>query len=171
MKDLILTTDAQVIYLPIFPTPVPATVTVRPGKLKGTGVYKVQGKTICVDGDHTQSGYVPYCAYFTPTHSVAGMGILRIGMLNPDNLSGMWVINNKQVMVTGTTLAAWFEVTLPAQTPPPSSTPDPNLFYRDGKCNFISVQQIVKDKGTSNKHHQYPPPKQDPAGQIGRFPR
>lgn len=171
MKDMILTTDAQVIYMPVFPTPIPATVTVRPGKLVGTGIYNVQGKIVCVDGDHTQSGYVPNCAYITPAHPVPGMGILRIARLSPDNMSGMWVIDGKQVLVTGTILAAWFEVTQPAKSPPLALTPDPNLFYRDGQCKFVPVQQIVEDKGTCEAHQKYPAPMEDPAGQIGRFPR
>ena len=87
----------------------------------GTGYAVVAGHKVCIVGDE---GNVKVPAtYTTPSHTVAGMGEIRIkelaeGQKVPDCISGAALI------VKGMKFIAEFVPTTPAQSPPPASSPD-----------------------------------------------
>ncbi len=124
MSDFILTAGDIVTFLPNFP---PATVTVCPGVLMGSGKAKCGGKQICVDGDEKQVE-IPGCPYVSGAFTIPGVGTLKIQELGQDQLATKTKCGGSKVMLKGTMFIAVFEVQTPAQQPPspPPTPPKPD---------------------------------------------
>ena len=134
MSDYILMDGDQVIFLPIFGN---AIVAVQPGQLKATGKAILQGNKVCIEGDEQQVS-VPGCTYLTPVYSIPGIGTLQIQSLAADQKTQCLITSNKPVLLKGSQFTAKFSITVPAQLPPPASTPDPTPDYK-GQGQFLST--------------------------------
>lgn len=100
----------------------PATVVVQRGRLRASGPATVGGKKVCIDGDES-SVSVPGCTYTTPQYSIPGTGTLAIAALGGDQTASKTRTGGTIVMLVGSTFAARFTVSSPAQQPPPSPGP------------------------------------------------
>ena len=133
MGDFILMDGDQVIFFPIFGN---AIVTVQPGQLKATGKAILQGHKICIEGDEQQVS-VSGCTYITPTYTIAGMGTLQILSLATDQKTQNLIVSGKPALLKGSQFVAKFSIAVPAQLPPPASTPDSMQKYK-GQGQFVS---------------------------------
>ncbi|MBP5974995.1 hypothetical protein HW132_20205 [Brasilonema sp. CT11] len=141
MLDFILTTGDQAMFIPTFGK---AIVVVRPGFLIGSGRAKVQGKTICVEGDEKKV-IVPGCPYTSPPHLIPGAGILTIQSLAANQKARRVKSGGKAVLLKGSTFTAKFQVILPATQPTIPPKPDTTLQY-SGTGTFMTIN--FRAKGT-----------------------
>ena len=139
MSDLILVDGDKAIFMPAFGL---ATVVVQPGQLKGSGPATLKGKKLCVDGDE-KSVTVAGCTYIAGSYSVPGVGTLKIKSLAGDQKAKKTQSGGKAMLLKGGMFTATFEVTTPAQIPPPTSSPDGTPQY-SGQGNFNSTNQKFK---------------------------
>jgi hypothetical protein len=142
MADFILITGDKAMFNPTFGQ---AIVVVQPGTLAGSGKCKITGKLVCVDGDE-KNVIVPGCTYTTAQHTIAGMGTLSIQSLGGDQKAKKAKSGGKQVLLKGSTFTAKFQVTAPAQQPPPgpgSPIPDATPQY-SGTGTFITTNMKVR---------------------------
>ena len=117
-----------------------ATVTVRPGTLRGSGPATVGGKKICVRGDET-SVTVEGCPYVTKTHTVSGSGTLVIDALSTDQVASKTKTGGQPVLLVGTHFTARFEVSTPAMDL--NSNPDtPTPF--SGTGTFVTQNTTLR---------------------------
>ncbi len=125
--DKIILVGDQVMFDPAFG---PATVVVKPGKMKGKGKKKgnVKGVEICVVGDEKKLK-VPGCLYTAGAFSVPGTGSLLIKALQPDQKGMKMSVGGKPVILKGKKFIAEFKVLSPALTPPPANSADPMKSY------------------------------------------
>jgi hypothetical protein len=139
MLDSILTSGDQAIFIPLFGK---AIVVVRPGTLTGTGRARVQGRTICVEGDEKKV-IVPGCPYTSPPQVIPGAGMLTIQSLAANQKARRVKSGGKAVLLKGSTFTAKFQVLAPATLPPPVSTPDTILQY-SGTGTFMTTNFRAK---------------------------
>jgi len=143
VSDFILIDGDIVNFIPAFS---PATVVVMPGTLSASGKKaSVTGKKVCVEGDEKNVS-VPGCAYMTPQYVIPGVGTLKIDSLAGDQTAKKLKDSGKAVLLKGSQFKAVFEVTTPAQQPPPgpgSPIPDSTTKYT-GKGSFISTNMKWK---------------------------
>ncbi len=139
MPSFVLVQGDQVVFEPAFGD---AKVTVQTGTLSASGVDTINQKSVCVFGDQAEVMVGP-CPYETDTYLEAGMGMLSIQQLAPDQQSGTTTSNNQPVLVQGSQFTALFTVIKPAQAPPPANTPDPLKQYT-GQGTFQTTNTIVK---------------------------
>lgn len=108
-----------------------AMVVVRPGFLVASGPTTLTGKRLCVEGDE-KNLRVPACMYTTAVHTIPGAGTLGISALGSDQTAKKTRSGKKAVLLKGGIFTAKFEVTTPAQQPPPgpgSPIPDSTPSY------------------------------------------
>ena len=141
MLDFILTTGDQAIFIPTFGK---AIVVVLPGNLTGTSRAKVQGRTICVEGDEKKI-IVPGCPYTSPPNVTPGAGILSIQSLAANQKAKRVKSGGKAVLLKGSSFKAKFQVLAPATLPPPVPTPDAIIQYF-GTGTFMTTN--IRAKGT-----------------------
>ncbi|HAB19849.1 MAG TPA: hypothetical protein PLX89_27035 [Verrucomicrobiota bacterium] len=141
MSDFILIDGDKAMFLPAFGA---AVVAVQPGTLVASGPASLNGKRVCVDGDETKV-MVPGCTYLTPAYSVPGVGTLKIASLAGNQKAKKTKSGKKPVLLKGGNFTAKFEVTAPAQMPPPASTPDSMAQY-SGQGMFVTTN--LKFTGT-----------------------
>ncbi|MFM2376233.1 MAG: hypothetical protein RLZZ165_1330 [Bacteroidota bacterium] len=141
MSDSILITGDQAMFEPAFGA---AMVAVQPGDLKGSGPHTANGKPICILGDEKKV-MVSGCSYISGAFSVPGVGTIKIQSLMPDQQTMKSTLKGKAILMKGMKFIAVFQVTAPAQMPPPASTPDPVVMY-PGQGSFITTN--VKCKAT-----------------------
>ncbi len=112
------------------PTYGPATVVVKPGKIKATGKTTVKGKKVAVQGDEA-AVEVSGCTYTSAAFPVPGTGNLKIAALAPDQIAKKSKSGKKSVLLRGSVFIAQFEVKSPAKLIPPGSAPisDPIPLY------------------------------------------
>ncbi|MGB3467395.1 MAG: hypothetical protein WBA74_19075, partial [Cyclobacteriaceae bacterium] len=113
----IITNGDQVIFTPAFG---PALVSVKPGRIAANGLSKVNGKSICREGDE-RSVSVSGCAYTSGSFTISGIGVIKIQALSPGQLSAGSKSERKKIILTGGQFNAVFEVQSPAQQPVPGS--------------------------------------------------
>ncbi len=133
MADYILLTGDKVMFNPAFG---PAVVVVQPGTLTGSGKEKLNGKYVCVQGDEKRV-VVPGCPYISGSFPIPGIGTLKIQSLAASHLSKNKKCDGKPVLLKGYQFNAVFEVTTPAQMPPPVACPDPMSQY-SGTGSFLT---------------------------------
>jgi hypothetical protein len=122
------------------PTVVPQLV--APIPLTGTStVVTIVGKPACVLGDELPPAIKAPMPYTAPPYAVPGMGTVTI-ILTPSNFTQVSQ-NTKPLLIKGGPFQVQFQVTVPAQLPPPASTPDP-LVVKPGTAQFITTNMIVK---------------------------
>ena len=92
----------------------PATVTVRPGTLIGTGPATLQGRRMCLVGDESKVQVVG-CPYNTPAFPTFGTGTLEIAALAEDQKAQKSSVNGTPMMLVGSGFTARFTVAVPAQ--------------------------------------------------------
>jgi hypothetical protein len=133
MADFVLVEGDQVIFLPTFG---PAQVLVHPGRLRATGPT-LDKKRVCVEAD-ARDVAVAGCSYVTATHSIPGIGTLKIERLAPDQTSRTRY-EGWRVLLRGSKFVARFEVQTPALSPSSLSPPlpDPKRRYL-GAGAFLS---------------------------------
>jgi hypothetical protein len=136
--DSILVDGDEAVFVPAFGS---AVVTVRPGRLKGSGPAQASGKNVCVQGDEG-SVTVDGCPYITPAYSVPGMGSLSIARLAPGQVAGATESGGTPVLLLGATFTAKFQVTAPAQSTSAPPVPDPMTSY-EGQGSFITTNLEV----------------------------
>lgn len=139
MADFILVTGDTVIFNPGFGA---ATIVPVPGTLAGTGRSNATGKPACVDGDE-KNVIVPGVTYMTPTHSIPGVGILKIDALGGDQKAKKTKSGGKAVLLKGSTFTAKLQVMVPAQQPATPPVPDATPEY-SGTGSFITTNMLVK---------------------------
>lgn len=115
MADFILVDGDTVTFIAAFP---PASVTVLPGTITGTGPATIAGKPVCVEGDEA-SVEVAQCPYYTPIYSIPGMGTLKIKKLDAAQVATKTASGGKKVLLKGVQFEAVFEVATAAKQPPP----------------------------------------------------
>ena len=128
-----------VIFLPAFGK---AVVVPQPGILSGSGKSNLTKKPICVEGDETNV-IVPGCPYVSPPYVVPGVGTLKIESLAGNQKTREVKCGGKAILLRGGQFQAKFEVTTPAQMPPPPSSPDATPSY-GGQGMFITTNLFVK---------------------------
>ncbi len=108
----------------------PATVVVKPGKIKATGKTTVQNKKVAVKGDEGKVE-ISGCTYISAAFPIPGTGNLKIAALGPDQVTKKIKSGGKPILVQGSVFIARFEVQSPAKIIPPGSAPvsDPTPFY------------------------------------------
>jgi hypothetical protein len=112
-----------------------ASVTVRPGKLVGSGPATIDGKKICVQGDETKV-IVEGCPYSTPAHPTLGVGTLTIFALAANQKATKTNSGNKPVLLRGNQFTAQFQVKSAAKQAAPANTPDPlTVYFGTGSFN------------------------------------
>jgi hypothetical protein len=142
MADFILIDGDTVNFLPTFGA---ATVVPQPGKLQGAGPATLNGKKMCVDGDESKVS-VAGCTYMTPQYSIPGTGTLKIDALAGDQKASKTKTGGKVVLLKGSQFTAKFEVSSPAQQPPPgpgSPIPDSTAQY-SGNGTFITTNMLFQ---------------------------
>lgn len=141
MSDFILIDGDQAIFLPTFG---PAVVTVRPGRLTGSGKGSIANKKLCIDGDE-RSVVLPGCPYVTPVYSIPGQGTLKIAALAANQKARQTTTGETAVLLKGGSFVARFEVQQPAQQPAPPAPPipDPTPLY-SGSGSFITTNLRVR---------------------------
>jgi len=73
---------------------------------------------------------------------VPGMGTVAV-TLESANLTTAATDSGKAIILKGSTFQAKFSVTVPAQMPPPVSTPDP-LSTKTGTAMFITMNTLAQ---------------------------
>jgi hypothetical protein len=122
------------------PTVVPQLI--APIPLIGTStVVTIMGKPACVLGDELPPAVQAPMPYMAPPYVIPGMGTLTI-ILTPTNFTQVSK-NSKPLLIKGGPFQAQFQVTVPAQLPPPASSPDP-LVVKPGNAQFITTNLVVK---------------------------
>lgn len=96
----------------------------RPAKMVAGGKATIDGKKVCVVGD--ESNVRLAATYVTPVYSVAGSGMVTIE-LDASQKAKVASDGGTPLITMGATFIATFTATVPAQMPPPASTPDPVL--------------------------------------------
>lgn len=103
--------------------------------INGSGTMTVTGKKVCLEGDE-KNVQLPI-NYIQGPYIIPGMGILKITGLAGDQLSKK-TVNNKALILKGSTFQAEMQVTAPAQQPTPSGpVPDATPKY-SGMGQFIT---------------------------------
>ena len=125
MADFVVIDGDQAIFQPSFGA---AVVSVRPGRLTGSGPATHQGKRLCVDGDEG-SVEVPGCMYVAPPFVIPGTGTLEIQALAGDQVATKDRTGGTPLMLVGSQFVARFKIDAPAMMPPPASVPDPSPQY------------------------------------------
>jgi hypothetical protein len=139
MADFVLVEGDQVIFLPTFG---PAQVLVQPGRLRATGPT-LEKKRACVEADARDVAVVG-CPYVTATHSIPGVGTLKIDRLAPDQTSRT-KYEGWRVLLRGSRFVARFEVQTPALSPSPASPPLPDPMRRYlGSGTFLSANWSLR---------------------------
>jgi hypothetical protein len=85
------------------------------------------------------------CSYSSVSYSVLGM-LQGTKVDNVKNLSSTLFAKGKKIITQKTTAQITFSVTTPAQTPPPTSTPDPIKSYTAEMLITGPMQTILKTK-------------------------
>lgn len=138
--DYVITTADMIQITMTPPTVVPQLL--APIPLIGTSTsVAIKGKFICLKGDELPpviSGPMPYV--FGP-FTIPGAGTLQI-MLSPANFT-MATKNGRPILIKGPTFPVQFQVTVPAQAPPPASTPD-GVLMKPGTGQFLTTNLVVK---------------------------
>ncbi|MDT7778836.1 MAG: hypothetical protein QOC99_1348 [Acidobacteriota bacterium] len=138
--DFVIINGDQAIFDPSFG---PATVIAPPGMISGTTVEKVNGLTVCADGDEA-SVVVAGAVYFTPSFPIPGVGTLTIESLGPDQKATKGKSSGRVLILKGSKFRARFQVAAPAQVPSASGTvPDPTPIY-SGTGSFITTNTLVR---------------------------
>jgi hypothetical protein len=142
MADYVLIDGDTATFQPTFG---PATVTVQPGTLTGSGDATFGGKALCIDGDE-KSVAVPGCPYTTASHTIAGSGTLKIAALGSDQRATARRSNGKPVLLKGGSFTATFEVEVPAQQPQPApSSPVPDTMTQySGSGTFTTANSRLR---------------------------
>lgn len=131
--DLIQVTMTPPAVVPQLLAPVP---------LIGTSTSAtVLGKPVCLMGDELPPAISGPMPYMYGPFTVPGMGTLKV-MLTPANFT-LATQNGKPVLIKGATFPVLFQVSVPAQLPPPVSTPDP-MVLKPGTGQFITTNLVVK---------------------------
>ena len=131
--DMILITMTPPAVMPMLLAPVP---------LIGTSTsVTAMHKPICLKGDELPPAISSPMPYMYGPFTIPGMGTLQI-LLTPTNFT-LATTNGKPVLVKGGTFPVTFQVTVPAQLPPPVSTPDP-MVVKPGTGQFITTNLVVK---------------------------
>ena len=104
-----------------------AIVYVRPGILKASGKSTLKRKKICIDRDEKKVSVLG-CTYYSPPSTIPGVGTLVIKSLGVDQKAKKTFVDNKKVLLKGTTFIAELKVETPAQQPPviPGQPPIPD---------------------------------------------
>ncbi|GAA4276749.1 hypothetical protein [Aquimarina mytili] len=139
--DTIVVDGDKVLFDPIYG---PASVAVKPGKIKATGKTTVKSKKVAIKGDEGNVE-VSGCTYTSPAFPIPGTGNLKIVTLGPDQVTKKTKSGNKPVLIRGSVFIARFEVKSPAKIIPPGSAPvsDPTPFYM-GTGKLIPSNDKVK---------------------------
>ena len=139
-QDFMVRTGDQAIFNPSFP---PATVSVLPGTITGTGRVVLEGAVACVLGDEA-SVVVPGVLYIGAAFPIPGVGTLTISALNADQIATRTRAVQKSAILKGTQFTALFTVNVPATVATPGGpVPDPVPFY-NGTGYFMSANFRVK---------------------------
>jgi hypothetical protein len=85
------------------------------------------------------------CSYSSVSYSVLGM-LQGTKVDNVKNLSSTLFTKGKKIITDKTTAQITFSVTTPAQTPPPTSTPDPIKSYTAEMLITVPMQTILNTK-------------------------
>ena len=139
MADCILVDGDTVNFVATFGA---AMVNVKPGKLKGSGLFTIGGKKVCVSGDEADVKVKP-CLYNMPPFS-GGMGTLTIATLASDQTAKKPCTGSKPVLLKGSQFVAKFTVDTPATAPPGTVPPtDPMPVYM-GMGTFTPAKTTIK---------------------------
>lgn len=139
MPDFILIDGDIVNFMPNFAMPLLAVVTVKPGKIEGTGAATLNGTKLCVVGDETKVE-VQGCTYTAGPYVTPGVGTLKIDTLAPNQKAQKTKTGTKLVLLKGSNFTAKFEVQTPAQQPTPTGpVPDSVTLYSGGNGYFTTT--------------------------------
>jgi Contractile injection system spike tip protein len=122
------------------PALVPALL--APVPLVASGFSTINGLAVCVEGDENPQSLQAPTPYTSPPYTVPGMGTVAV-TLGPSNKTSVATDQGKAILVKGSTMTAKFTVSVPAQMPPPVSTPDP-LATKTGTAVFITTNTLAQ---------------------------
>jgi hypothetical protein len=138
--DFIIQNGDQLMITITPPALVPALL--APVPLVASGFSTINGLAVCVEGDENpQSLQVP-TPYTSPPYTVPGMGTVAV-TLGASNKTSAATDQGKAILLKGSTMTAQFTVSVPAQMPPPVSTPDP-LAAKTGTAVFITTNTLAQ---------------------------
>lgn len=138
--DLILTDGDLAIFKGSFGD---ATVTVRPGIIRGSGPAKLKGKPICVKGDES-SVKVMGCPYFTANFPMPGTGMLMIESVHDKSVAEHCLVKGTEILLLGGDFKAIFEVMVPAIKPGPKPENDQPKKQYKGSGSFNASNKTHK---------------------------
>lgn len=139
MTDFVLIDGDKAIFEPSFGA---AIIIPMPGTISGTGdAMTVSGKTVCIEGDES-SVEVSGVAYTAGPYATPGTGTLTISALADDQKATNLKVNNKAVLLVGSSFTAKFSVNSGAVNPN-SGVLDSTPEY-SGKGSFTTTNSILK---------------------------
>jgi hypothetical protein len=115
---------------------------IPPTPLIASGFTTVNGMAVCVEGDELPQSLQSPLPYTCPPFAVPGMGTVAL-TLEPANKTSVSTDKGKVMLLKGSTFTATFTVTVPAQMPPPVSTPDP-VAKKTGTAMFITTNVLAQ---------------------------
>jgi hypothetical protein len=139
MDFIILNTD--MIQITLDPPTVAPTL-IPPTPLVASGFSTVNSLAVCVEGDELPQSLQAPMPYMCPPYTVPGMGTVAV-TLNPSNKTSVATDKGKAVLLKGGTFNAKLSVTVPAQMPPPVSSPDP-VSTKTGTAMFITMNTLAQ---------------------------
>ncbi|MBC8066948.1 MAG: hypothetical protein IAG13_01325 [Deltaproteobacteria bacterium] len=116
--DHMLRSGDQAIFDPLFGA---AIVTAPPGIITGSGRAKLDGATVCVEGD--ESTVVVTATYVTAVLSTAGTCVVTIESLGADQSALKAKSSRLATLLRGSSFRARLQVTSPATSPNASDAP------------------------------------------------
>ena len=118
-----------------------ANVVLQPAILTASGPATIGSKKICVQGDEKKVSVM--CSYTTLTHTIPGIGFLKIFQLATNQVASKMNTGKKAVLLRGQKFQAIFEVKAAALEPPPTSGKDPALTYF-GTGSFVTTNTLFQ---------------------------
>jgi hypothetical protein len=113
-----------------------------PTPLIASGFSTVNGMAVCIEGDELPQSLQAPVPYTCPPFVVPGMGTVAV-TLAPTNKTSISSDGGKPMLLKGSSFQATFTVTVPAQMPPPVSTPDP-VAQKTGTAAFITTNVLAQ---------------------------
>jgi hypothetical protein len=141
MPKHVLIDEDMVLFIPAFGS---AIVTVKPGKIKGSGPSTHKGKKVCVEGDE-KSVKVFGCMYSSPPFA-QGVGTITIEKLNDDQIAKKTKSGGKKMLLKGSMFDAKFKVDVKAILATPSGPQQDPMSEYKGKGSFITQNIKYQEK-------------------------
>lgn len=121
--------------------PTVAPMLAAPVPLVASGLSKVGEVAVCLKGDELPQSLQAPMPYVCAPYTIPGMGTVAV-TLAASNTTQHAKDSDTAMLLKGGSFQAKFTVTVPAQMPPPASTPDP-VATKTGTALFITTNAVA----------------------------